>query len=245
MNRFTLFILILFTFLASCSDDNKEEVLLVGTSADNPPFEYLSSGEIVGLDVDIINAVAKYLGKKITIKDLEFYSLLGALNTGNLDLAIAAMGPTKARAKMMDFSIPYSNSTIVLLYRKQDSFISKESLRDKLIGVSSATIWVSIADSLSKHYGSKTKVLSNNLILVKELQQGLIDAVILEKPQAVNFINIDENLTSLDLKEDSGSYAIAMPKGSKLLNDVNKAIRHLQDNGTITRLEKKWNVRSD
>ena len=75
-----LLLLIALFSLSSCFEDKDENVWIVGTSADNPPYEFIQNGEIVGFDIDFITEIGKHLGKRVEFKNMEFHTLLAALS---------------------------------------------------------------------------------------------------------------------------------------------------------------------
>lgn len=77
------------------------------TSAEYPPFEYIENGEIKGFDIDLAKLIAKELGKEAVFDNMQFSTVLPALNSGQDDVAIATITITEERKKNFDFSIPY------------------------------------------------------------------------------------------------------------------------------------------
>jgi polar amino acid transport system substrate-binding protein len=227
-------------FLVSCNNTNIEQQLIVGTSADNPPYEFIQSGKIVGLDIDIINAIAKHLGKDVVIKNLDFNGLLAALSSNNVELLIAGLSITPERQVHVDFSQPYISAKVSVLYRTQDNFKNIEDLKSKTIGAQLGTIWGAIANDLSTDLHFKINSLSNNLMLVEELKSKVIDAIILEEAQCQKFIANNPELSYFPLKTYSSEFAIAMKKDSKLKSNIDKALIVLEKDGTLATIKKKW-----
>jgi polar amino acid transport system substrate-binding protein len=93
--------------------------LVMATNAEFPPYEYIESDKIVGLDVDMARAVCDKLGKELKIEDMAFDSVLTAVEGGSADVGIAAMSATAERAESVDFSIPYTTATQVIIVRKK------------------------------------------------------------------------------------------------------------------------------
>jgi polar amino acid transport system substrate-binding protein len=226
--------------LSSCSDRDDENTLIVGTSADNPPYEFIRANQIVGFDIDVIKAVADHLGKKVVIKNLDFNGLMAALSTKQVDLVIAGLSITPERQAKVDFSDIYASASISVLYRAEDDFKNVSDLADKFVGAQLGTIWKIFADSISVKYGSKVLSLQSNLALVEELKNKRIDAVILEHHQANSFMEGNAELLSFNIKNLLSDFAIAMPKKSPLKANIDGAIKTLQDDGTINRLMVKW-----
>lgn len=236
MSKYKSFLVALLSiFLTACTDNRDEDTWLVATSADNPPYEHMHDSEIVGFDIDLMLAIGKHLGKKIEFKNMEFHGLLAALASDNVDMVIAAMSVTRERQARVDFSIPYTDARIAVLFRSEDKFRSGEDLKGGMIGVQLGTIWTLIAHDMSSKYDFRTKALANNLMLVKELKN-----IVLEESQVENFIEKNKGLASFSVKQYGSSFAIALPKDSPLKKNIDHTIKALKSNGTISALSKKW-----
>ncbi len=242
MKYFKIFALML-TFFAVVSCSKKEEDLwIVGTSADNPPYEFLKDGEIQGFDIDLMIAIAKHLGKKIEFKNMEFHGLLAALASKNIDMSIAAMSVTPERLARVDFSIPYTDSKIAVLYRIDNNFTEPSDFKGYMIGAQLGTIWTLIAHDMSIKYSFRTKSLASNLMLVEELKNGRIDGVMLEESQVQKFVEKNNGLAGLAIPQYGSSFSIALPKGSEDKKNIDHTIKSLRSNGTIASLAKKWGL---
>jgi ABC-type amino acid transport substrate-binding protein len=228
--------------LASCDMGAEDNTWQVGTSADNPPYEFMQDGEIVGFDIDLMVEIGKHLGKQVEFKNMEFHSLIAGLGTKSIDMVIAGMSVTSERQARVDFSVPYTTATVALLYRKVDKFDEVKDLNGKMVGAQLGTIWSLIAHDLAVKHKSKAISLSNNLMLVEELKNKRIDAVILEVSQAEKFQQSHANLGFFELKEYGSSFAIALPKDSELKNNIDHTIKALRKNGVIKQLEEKWGI---
>lgn len=227
-------------FLTSCDERRRDDTLIIGTSADNPPYEFIQDGKVVGLDIDIINAIANKLDKKLVIKNLDFNGLLAALTSKNLDLVIAALSNTAERREKVDFSDTYMTTTIAILYRTKEGVDNKYDLMGKSIGAQLGSTWGGIAKDLTEKYNGKVHLLSNNLMLVKELTNNKIDAVIVEEVQAKKFLANNKELSYFILEDFSSEFAIAFPKGSNLKASIDKVLKELTEDGSLEKIRKKW-----
>ena len=237
-----LIITILALSLSGCFDNQDENTWIVGTSADNPPYEYMKNGKIVGFDIDLMIAIGQHLGKNIEFKNMDFHGLLAAVSTKNVDFVIAGMSITKERLARVDFSIPYCDAKIALLVKAKDEITKPADLKGKVVGSQLGTIWSLINHDMGIHHGFQPKTLANNLILVEELKSGRIDAVILEEAQAKKFATKNPQFQSLQVEQYSSSFAIAMPKNSINKKNNDHTIKTLQKNGVINDLAKKWRI---
>lgn len=226
--------------LAGCNDNKKNDEIIVGTSADNPPYEFIKDGKIVGMDIDVVNAIGKYIGKKIVIKNLDFHGLLAALTSKNVDLVVAGLSITPARKARVDFSTPYTTATVAVLYRTADALSETNDLKDRHVGAQLGTIWGQIAQDFSGKLHTKVHSLSNNLMLIEELKSKAVDAVILEEAQAKKFIANNSTFSYFLLEDFSSEFAIALPAGSLLKPTIDNAIRRLDEDGVLAEIRKKW-----
>lgn len=243
MNKFkALLLMILSTILVSCGDLKEDTTWVVGTSADNPPYEFMRDGEIVGFDIDLMVAIGQYLGKNIDFRNMEFHGLLAALSSNNVDMVIAGMSITPERQKRVEFSIPYTDARIAVLFRENDKFKEPEDLKGKHIGAQLGTIWTLISHDMSAKYNYRTKALANNLMLIEELKNKRLDAVILEESQAQKFAEKSPELSAFSVKQYGTSFAIALPRNTKLKKNIDHTIKQLKGNGTISALAKKWGI---
>ena len=247
MNKLKLSLVLLIVFvLTSCSETKDEDIWVVGTSTDNPPYEQMKEGKIEGFDIDLIIAIGHHLGKNIKFTNMEFNGLLASLVSNNVDMVIAGLTPTLEREKKVDFSIPYSDSKITVLFRNNDNFQTLANLKGKLVGAQLGTTWSAVAHEIAKTYSFNVKDIASNLMLVEELKIGIIDAIFLEEVQARKFIEKNPQLSSFQIDQDSSRYnsffVIALPKGSKYKADIDRTIKSLRCNGTIEMLYKKWGI---
>jgi polar amino acid transport system substrate-binding protein len=209
-------------------------VLVLGTSADYPPYEFHKSingkDEIVGFDISIAKEIAKDLGVTLEIKDMKFEGLLAALDQGVIDIVVAGMSPTAERAKNVDFSEIYYQSmqTLVIRAADKDLITTKDAMTGKSIGVQKAAIQETIA---AEQFPNATAVALTKISdLVLSLKSNRIDAAIIEYPVAMANIakNPDLFMTTVEIPMESNGTASAMKKGSAdLVEAVNKTLERL------------------
>ncbi|ACL70626.1 basic amino acid ABC transporter substrate-binding protein [Halothermothrix orenii] len=219
------------------------EKYVVGTSADFPPFEYVEDGEFVGFDMDLIRAIAEVEGFEVEIRDMSFDSLIAALKSGNIDIAIAGMTITEKREKVVDFSIPYytANQSVIV---KEDSDLNLTVLYgDNNVGVQTSTtgdLWVT--DNLEKKGILTGKVVRYDtfVLAVTDLVNGNLDAIVLDSPVAERFVD-SHPLKEVGIIITGEEYGIVVNEGNKdLLNKINNGIKKLQESGVISKLVGKY-----
>ena len=215
--------------------------LVIGTSADYPPYEFHSTvngkDEIVGFDIEIAKQVAKDLGVELEIKDMSFDGLLVALQSDKIDMVFAGMTPTEERKKNVDFSDIYYTATHRFILRSgEEAGITKmEDLKGKKIGVQKGSIQEGIAKD--NFDAGDIKSLDKITDLVLDLKNNKVDAVLAELPVAK--INVSKNqgiaiADQLEVKDPDGGCAIAMKKGSsELQTQVNKTLAQLKQDNKI------------
>ncbi|GLC29972.1 transporter substrate-binding domain-containing protein [Clostridium omnivorum] len=214
--------------------------LVLGTSADYPPYEFHKSvdgkDEIVGFDVEIAKEIAKDLGVKLEIKDMDFKGLLNALDAGNIDIVLAGMTPTPEREKSVDFSNIYykAEQKVVVRAEDKDKIKVADDLKGKKLGVQKGSIQEDIAKNQLP--GAEAQALGKISDIVLALNTKKYDAAIIEGPVATSYVNANKNLVIADLKlktEDAGS-AAAVKKGNKdLVDAINKTLERLTNEKTI------------
>jgi polar amino acid transport system substrate-binding protein len=222
--------------------------LVLGTSADYPPYEFHKSvdgkDEIVGFDIEIAKEIAKDLGVKLEIKDMEFKGLLNALDAGNIDLVLSGMTPTPEREQSVDFSNIYykAEQKLVVRVEDKDKIKTADDLKGKKLGVQKG----SIQEDMAKNQlpGAQASALGKISDIVLALNTKKFDAAIIEGPVATSYVNSNKNLVISDLKlktEDAGS-AAAVKKGNKdLVDAVNKTLEKLTNEKTIEKFVNEAN----
>lgn len=216
--------------------------LVIGTSADYPPYEFhkMINGkdEIVGFDIMIANEIAKDLGVKLEVKDITFNGLLEALKGDKVDFVIAGMNPTPERAKEVDFTNIYYKAVQAVMVRTEDKdkYKSLEDLKGKKVGVQMGTVQEELAND--QIIGAEVKSLGKITDLVLELKNKKVDALVVEFPVATSYAdkNKDISVSGLKFKDDSqekGS-AIAVQKNSpEFVEALNKVLDKLIQNKSI------------
>jgi len=215
--------------------------LVVGTSADYPPYEFhlLSEeeGDLVGIDIDIAKVIAQQLGVQLEIKDLIFSRIFNALESGQIDIAIAGLSPTEERQKIASFSDVYYQAIQCVIIRKENSERIKtiEDLRGKKVGVQKDSLQEDMAKGRIRGADFDIRETIEELIII--LDKGLVDGIILEKPVGDSYVRRNKNFTSLKCEEKLGSLmgsAVAVKKGDDdLLKEINRILAKLKKDGKI------------
>jgi len=224
-------------------DEAKKEVLAVGTDTSYVPFEFLdqASGEYVGFDIDLLKAIAEEAGFEYELKPMDFTGIIPALQTKNLDLAIAGITIKPEREEVIDFSAPYYDAgTAILIREDEDNINSVADLKGKIVATKQGTSSYDYATDIE---GLKDLVPFPNIDQAyMELEKGSADAVIFDLPNVQYYIktNAQGKVKIVDELLEGQSFGIAMPKGSALKEDVDKALETLKENGKYEELYLEW-----
>ncbi|MDE3839511.1 ABC transporter substrate-binding protein [Bacillus methanolicus] len=242
--------------LAACGTNKKDstnegnsadgkKVLIMGTSADYPPFEYVDtakSDEIIGFDVDLAKTIADKLGYEVKVKDIEFSGLVQALKSGQVDFVLAGMTPTEDRKKNVDFSDIYYTAQHMIVSKKDSGIEKLEDLKGKTVGVQLGSIQEAKAKEIAEKVELKIENRNRVPELIQEIMTGRFDAAIIEDTVAKGYFEKEKNLAGFTISDDpeeAGS-AIAFPKNSELTDDFNKVLKEMKENGELDKLIVKW-----
>lgn len=221
------------------------ETLTMGTSADYPPYEFrdtASGDKIIGFDVDIATRITEELGYDLKIQDMDFNGLIPSLQSNRVDFVMAGMTPTEERQKNVDFSEIYYEAKNTIVAKTGSNYKSWESLAGKTVGVQLGSIQEGDVKKASEKV-KNIKIEPRNRIaeLIQELKANRIDAAIIEDTVAKGYIeaNPDLEFATITNIEAAGS-AIAFPKGSDKVDDFNRVLNEMKQNGEIEELVTKW-----
>jgi len=212
--------------------------LVLGTSADYPPYEFHKEIDgkdtIVGFDIEIAKAIAEDLGVELEIKDMDFEGLLLALNAEKVDIVLAGMTPKPGRDA--EFSKIYYKALQGLLVHadNKDVYKTVDDLTGKRIGAQKGSIQEDLAQEEIKDL--RLKALAKIPDLVLEVKHKKIDAVLMEMPVAEAYAanNDDLHLMPVELIDEEGGSAVAAKTGEKeLIEFANKVIDKLEKDGSI------------
>jgi arginine/lysine/histidine transporter system substrate-binding protein len=252
-NLLSICLIIVLAILSGCgaveekatsgTKDESTKKLIMATSADYPPYEFVDTangGEIVGFDIDIAKHIAKELGYVIEIKDMDFNGLIPALDSGKADFVIAGMTPNEERKKTVDFSDEYYAAQ-QLIVTKGDSIKTIEDLEGKVLGVQLASVQEKEAEKLLKKYNFDIVKRNKVTELVQEMKSNRVDAAIIEDTVAHEFLKGNKELSSFPVPDtEAAGSAIAFPKNSELTVEFNSELNKMKENGTLDKFIEKW-----
>ena len=238
--------------IAGCGGKTEEE-LVIYTEAGFAPYEFIYEGEIVGVDIKIMEAVATKLGKTLVVEDVNFDSILGAVKSGKADAGAAGITITAERSEEVDFSIPYSSTEqYIILKADNDAIASLEDLNGKKIGVQQGTTSDFLVSGLiadATLAGAELTPYDAPSLAAAALGTK-IDAVVTDKLTAeVIVASSNGDYKTFKLVKADGSdvaevemYGVAVGKGNtELLNAINEVLTELLADGSIAKWEQEYN----
>ncbi len=231
-------------FAAGCTGSD-DKTLVVATNAEFQPYEYFDEGNIVGIDMEIMDAVAKDLGMTLKIENMEFGAVINAVVSGKADIVAAALTVTEDRMKNVDFTQTYATSKQVISVNKTATkkiIKGVDDLEGAIIGVQLGTTGdIYITDYEGDEAG--TQVIRYNKVAdaFQALNQKKIDAVVVDEQPAIKYSALSADLVILDEEFTLEDYAFAVKKGNTdLLNKVNASIDKLKADGTFDAIVAKY-----
>lgn len=228
---------------AACSNDSgsksDDKVLTMATSADFPPYEYYENDKIVGIDIEIMNAVCEKIGMTLEPQDMSFDSVIGAAQTGKTDIAMSGITITEDRKNMVDFTIPYTSTAQSIIVAKDGEIAQKADLEGKKIGVQINTTGDT---QVTEEFGDDAvDRYQNGALAVESLKNGKVDCVVIDGEVAKALVEANEGLEIIADAYSIEEYAIALKKdNTELLEKINGALEELLADGTIDKIMDKY-----
>jgi len=214
--------------------------LKIGLESGFEPFEYQENGNVVGIDIDIANEIAKSMGVTVDVQDMDFDSVLAAVTSGSVDLGVSGISKTEEREQSMDFSDSYFETNQLIVVKKDnDSIKGKDDLNGKTIGAQTGTTGETLANEIS---GADVKGYDTYAEAVLDLKNGKLDAIIMDQyPAKANVQTNSDSIKVLDEPLGTDSYCIAVKKGNaELLDKVNEVLKEMKADGTLDQIINKY-----
>ena len=246
MKKFVALMLALVMALSlfGCGAEKKDtNALVLGTSADYAPFEFMypgEDGELVygGIDVSVAQYIADYNQKELKIENMGFDYLLASLQKGDFDMVIAAMEETDERLNSADFSDPYYTDyppMILVKAADADKYTSTDSFNGLSVGAQTATT----KEDIVKNDLTGANLVSLQLVtdLVNQLVNGKVDAIVLDGAVALQYADTNKDLAVANVNlGEAYPYRVAVAKGDPkgLLPGINAAIADMLANDKVT-----------
>ncbi|MGG3281299.1 amino acid ABC transporter substrate-binding protein/permease [Paenibacillus solani] len=220
------------------------KVYQIGTDVTFAPFEFQdASGNFVGIDMDLLEAIAKDQNFQYEIKPLGFNAAVQALEARQVDGVIAGMSITDERKQKFDFSDPYFNSGVVMAIREdQESIKGYEDLRGKKVAVKTGTEGYSFAESISAEHGFTIVPFDDSAQMYEDVKTGNSVACFDDYPVLAYGVKQNNGLKIVTKMVPGASYGFAVSKGQnqELLQKFNAGLVNLRNSGEFDRIQEKY-----
>lgn len=232
------------------SDDsaytNQPGKLTMATNAYFPPYEYYEGGEIVGIDVEIAEAVAKKLGLELVVEDTELNSITDRVQMKKYDIGMAGMTATDERKQTVNFTSTYATSIQSVIVKEGSEIKDIDTLLsgNYKVGVQTGTTGdIYLSSPLEEGGVGEDRVIrySKGSDAVLALSSGKIDAIVIDNKPAKFYVDATPALVILETPFAEEEYAICVNKDNAVLLDkINQAIKELKEDGTIPAIIEKY-----
>ena len=214
--------------------------LTMSTNAQFPPYEMVADdGSFEGIDIEVADAIAKKLGLELQVDDMDFDAALLAAQNGKSDMVMAGVTVTDERLKVMDFSDTYAEGIQSIIVPEDSDIATADDLSGKAIGTQRGTTgYLYCTDD----FGEENVIAyDDGLTAVQALNNGQVDAVVIDNAPAQEFVAANPGLKILDTAYAQEDYAIGVAKGNtQLLDAINGALEELQADGTLQAIVDKY-----
>ena len=214
--------------------------LTMATNATFPPYERTTdSGDIEGIDVDTAKAIAEKLGLELQVDDMEFDAALLSVQQGKADIAMAGITVTDERKAVMAFSDSYATGIQSIIVPEGSDIASPDDLAGKKIGTQRGTTgYIYCTDDFGE---DSVVAYDNGLTAVQALNNGQVDAVVIDNAPAKEYVAANPGLKVLETSYAEEDYAIGMNRdNTALVEAVNAALEELKADGTLQSIVDKY-----
>jgi glutamine transport system substrate-binding protein len=238
-------LIVISSLLMSCTSSSNK--IKIATDANYAPMEYMDKDQIVGFDIDFLDAVMKEAGLEYTLTNIGWDTMLESVKQGKeYKAGISSVSITEERRQTYDYSIPYFDSVNMILTKEDSTITNALDLKDKKVAVQNSTTADIIMTEIMGKDNTNLKRFESNAIALLELDSGGVDAVVADH-SVLNFYiknNPNKNFKGVYDKEKFGGeqYGILLPKGSDLKAKLDPAIKKVLENGKYAEIYKSWFV---
>ncbi|WP_048823991.1 basic amino acid ABC transporter substrate-binding protein [Bacillus sp. B-jedd] len=233
-------------FLAACggtsgakkTGSDGGDKLVGGTEATFAPFESLNDkGEIVGIDIDVMNAIAAAQGFEFEMKNVGWEPTFQKITNGELDFGAAGITITKERKQTYDFTEPYYQANLVIIVKEGSDIKSVDDLKDKQVAVQINTTGHKAAQDILGKSNTNIKAYENQPTAMQQVRNGSADAAIGDNAVVFEYMKNNKN-TGLKVIEDAKFekefYGFMVKKGNKeVLDMLNEGLKKIKENGKL------------
>lgn len=236
--------------LAGCgkTDDNDGAKLILATSADFPPYEYIEGNGYAGIDIEIAGLIAEKIGRELVVENMNFNSIINAVETGKADIGMAGLTVNEDRLQSVDFTESYATGVQAIIVPENSPIKTVEDIYAEgaayKFGVQLSTtgdIYISTEINDDKTLNGTVEQYTTGAEAVAALVAGKIDCVVIDNEPAKSFVAANKGLKVLDTEYAVEDYAICLAKGNtELLEQINKALAELKADGKIDSIINKY-----
>ena len=218
----------------------QDNVLRVGTDATFPPMEFVENGKRTGFDIELVEAIAKTLGKQVEWVDIDFKGLIPGLISKRFDMAVSAIYITDERKKVVDFTDSYYAGGLVVIVKADNKAINKlADLDGKKVSVQVGTKSVSFLKE--KYPQAQLVEVEKNQEMFNLVDIGRVDAAVTGKPAAYQYARTKGGLKVLPEQLTVEEYGMAVRKDlPELTKALNEALAKLKADGAYDKIVAKW-----
>ena len=204
--------------------------LVIATSPDFPPFESLEGGQVVGIEIDIMELICKELGVQLEVVHMDFDSVLLGVQSAKYDAGVSGITVTPARQKNMLFTAPYYNAAQVIVVKEGSAIQGKADLADKTVSVQTGTT----AESGCQDEGVSVQAFAANADAKAALTTGKVDAWVVDNLTAIQMVEEGDGLVIVAEMMREEPYAFSFAFGSEdLVAKIDTVLAKLIADGTI------------
>lgn len=234
--------------LAGCGKKEEKKTLILATSADFPPYEFVGDdGAYAGIDIEVSKLIAEKLGMELQVENMDFNSVISSVQTGKADIGMSGITVTDERKQSVDFTDSYATGVQVIIVKEGSAIKTVDDLYTTgakyKIGVQLATtgdIYIS-GDIEDKKMSCSVEEYKTGADAVAALVAGKIDCVVIDNEPAKSFVAANSGLKILDTEYVTEDYAICVSKENTELRDqINTALKELIADGSVQKVVDKY-----
>lgn len=220
-------------------------VVKFATDASYAPMEFMDLDKVTGFDIDFIDAVMKEAGMEYEVSNTGWDTMLESVKQGTeYQAGISSISVTDERKETYDFSLPYFESTNMIMVKEGSDIKNALDLKDKTVAVQNGTTADILMSKIMGQNSANLKKFDSNALALQEMANGGVDAVVADIAVVREYIKNNPNSKLVGITDsenfDSEYYGIAYPKNSELKAKLDPAIQAVIDNGTYAEIYKKW-----
>lgn len=215
--------------------------ITVGTEATFAPFESMNDkGEIVGIDIDVMNAIGAEIGSKVEFKNVGWEPVFQQVTNGELHMGASGITITDERKQSFDFTNPYYEATLMIVVKEDSPIATLDELKDKKISVQINTTGHEAAKKLQGVASANILAYENQPIAFQEVINGTVEAAIGDNAVAIEYLKNNPNTGLKVIESDDFEkeyYGFMVKKGNtELLEKLNEGLAKIKENGKLAEI---------